>query len=135
MKATDTFQTAIQRHLEQRAAADAVFAERLKNPARNLNDCVQYILNQVQKSGCNGFADEEIYGMAAHYYDEENIDIGKSVDVRRVVVNHVPELTPEEIAEAKKKALDELVEQQRQLLKGKKPSPKPAVIVEQASLF
>ncbi|MBP9481471.1 MAG: hypothetical protein KBF15_08460, partial [Parabacteroides sp.] len=37
-------------------------------PEKNIDDCVTYILNEVKKSGCNGFADDEIYSMAVHYY-------------------------------------------------------------------
>ncbi len=29
--------------------------------------------DEVRQSGCNGFADEEIYSMALHYYDEEDM--------------------------------------------------------------
>ena len=28
---------------------------------------------RVQKSGCNGFCDDEIYGQAIHYYEEKDI--------------------------------------------------------------
>ena len=55
-------------YLEQRAAEDALFAKNYRNPAKNIDDCVTYILNHVQKSGCNGFTDGEIYGQAVHYY-------------------------------------------------------------------
>ena len=64
-----------------------------------------YILNQVQESGCNGFEDDEIYGMAVHYYQEEDIEVGKSVDYLQVAVNHVVELTDEEKAEARREAM------------------------------
>ena len=29
------------------------------------------------RSGCKGFADEEIYSMAVHYYDEDDIEEDK----------------------------------------------------------
>lgn len=48
--------------------------------------------------------DEEIYSMALHYYDEEDIDIGKPVSCK-VVVNHTVELTEEEKAEARRNAI------------------------------
>ena len=68
MKTTDHFKRTIQMFLEQRAAEDELFAKRYRNPAKNIDDCVTYILNYVQKSGCNGFSDGEIYGQAIHYY-------------------------------------------------------------------
>ena len=68
MKGTDHFKRTIQMYLEQRAEEDTLFAKNYRNPAKNIDDCVTYILNYVQKSGCNGFTDGEIYGQAVHYY-------------------------------------------------------------------
>ena len=94
MKGTDHFKRAIQMFLEQRAAEDELFAKSYRNPAKNIDDCVTYILNYVQKSGCNGCSDGEIYGQAIHYYDENEIEVGKPIQCQ-VVVNHVVELTEE----------------------------------------
>lgn len=116
MKTTDNFKQVINTHLEGVAAADPVFAEKFKSDKKSIDKCVQYILNSVQKSGCNGFSDEEIFGMAMHYYDEESIDIGKPVNAK-VVVNHTIELTEEEKAEAlalaKKKAIEKLASEHK----------------------
>ncbi|WCM42432.1 PcfK-like family protein [Flavobacterium sp. CBA20B-1] len=87
MKGTDHFKTAIQNHLNGLAAKDELFADSLKKDNKNIDDCITYILNQVKASGCNGFADEEIYQMAVHYYDEDDIAIGKPLN-GTVVVNH-----------------------------------------------
>ena len=95
MKTTDHFKRTIQMYLEQRAAEDALFAKNYRNPAKNIDDCVTYILNYVQKSGCNGFTDGEIYGQAVHYYDENEIEVGKPIQCQ-IAVNHVVELTAEE---------------------------------------
>ena len=77
MKASIHFQKEIQSYLEQRAEYDELFARSYRNPLKNIEDCVTYILNYVQKSGCAGFSDDEIYGQAVHYYDEADIEIGK----------------------------------------------------------
>lgn len=50
-----------------------------------------------------GFADEEIYGMAVHYYDEDDIKNVKPVSAGKIVVNHVVELSEAEKAEARRK--------------------------------
>ena len=68
MKATDHFKTVIQVYLDQRAEYDELFATSYRNPDKNIDDCVTYILSEVQRSGCNGFADDEIFSMAMHYY-------------------------------------------------------------------
>lgn len=87
MKATDAFTTAISSHLESLALNDPLFAQTLKKPAKNIQDCINYIFTTVQKSGCNGFADEEVFAMAVHYYDEDDIRVGKPVN-GKVIVNH-----------------------------------------------
>jgi len=87
-----------------------------------MDDCVTYILNTVQKSKCNGFADEEIYSMAIHYFDEDKIDVGKPVSCE-VVVNHKVSLTEQEKKEAHDKAMAEEVEKARQKILGKDKKP------------
>ena len=91
-------------YLEQRAEEDTLFARSYRNPAKNIDDCVTYILNYVKNSGCNGFSDGEIYGQAVHYYDEDEIEVGNPIDCH-VAVNHVVELTAEEKAEARQEAV------------------------------
>lgn len=103
MKASNHFKNTIKAYLDQRSENDVLFSLRYSKPEKNIDDCVTYILNTVQKSGCDGFADEEIYSMAVHYYDEDNIDIGNPVNCQ-VVVNHVVELTEEEKQQAHKEA-------------------------------
>jgi len=109
-------------YLEQRAAEDELFAKNYRNPAKNMDDCVTYILNYVQKSGCNGFSDGEIYGQAVHYYDENEIEVGNPLQCH-VAVNHVVELTAEEKAEARQNALRQYQnEELRRLQSRNKPT-------------
>lgn len=88
MKTTDHFKEVIKDHLTSKAQADEQFKAKFESPKKNIDDCIKYILNTVQKSGCNGFTDAEVFGMASHYYDEEKIDVGKDISAS-VVVNHV----------------------------------------------
>lgn len=74
------------------------------NPKKNIDECCDYILDSVYKSGRNGFADDEIYALALHYYDEDDIEVGKHRECR-VIVNHTIELTEEEKAEARREAM------------------------------
>ena len=134
MNGTDHFKRTIQMFLEQRAAEDALFAKSFANPAKNINDCVTYILNWVKKSGCNGFTDGEIYGQAIHYYDENEIEVGEPLQCQ-VVVNHTVELTEEEKAEARQQAIRQYqVEELRRLQNRNKPTAKKETQV-QPSLF
>lgn len=106
MKGTELFKAAIQNYLEYRAMTDDLFALRYANPAKNIDDCITYILNEVQRSGMNGFDDDEIYSMAMHYYDEDDIEIGKPISCK-VMVNHHVELTEEEKQNARRKAIEQ----------------------------
>jgi hypothetical protein len=111
MKTTDYFKQTIQNYLEHRAQMDELFAPVYANPAKSIDDCVTYILNTVKASGCSGFADDEIYSMALHYYDEPDIEVGNAVDCQ-VIVNHTVQLTDEEKAEARERAMKRATDEQ-----------------------
>ena len=49
-------------------------------------------------------ASSEVFGIVTHYYEEENIEVGKPIDCN-VVVNRAIELTDEEKAEARQQAI------------------------------
>ena len=123
MDTTPHFKRTIQAYLSQRAAEDILFAATYKKAGKNINDCCTYILNEVQKSGCNGFTDGEIYSMAVHYYDEDNIEVGKPINAR-VTVNHVVELTCEEKEEARKQAIERVQRGAYQRMTQRKPTTK-----------
>ena len=106
MKSTEHFKRTIQAYLQQRASEDRLFAESYRKEGKNIDDCITYILNEVQRSGCNGFTDGEIYSMAVHYYDEDDIEVGNPVSCQ-VSVNHIVELTEEEKAEARQRAVEQ----------------------------
>lgn len=136
MKGTEQFKTTIQDYLEYRAETDDLFAPRYADPNKNIDDCITYILNEVQRSGMNGFADDEIYSMAVHYYDEPDIEVGKPTDCR-VVVNHMVELTEDEKREARRKAVEQYQQSELQKLQNRHKAKTSAQTtnVQQASLF
>jgi hypothetical protein len=107
-----------------------------RNRTKALTNCIVYILNTVQKSGCNGFADEEIYSMAVHYYDEDGIDAGKPIDCK-VFVNHTVELTAEEKEEARREAIRRVQDEHYTRMKTSKtkPAAKQTVVHNQLSFF
>ena len=82
----DPFKEAIVSHLQELAATDELFAKTISKPNKNIDDCATYILNTVKISGRQGFADDEIFGMAIHYYDEDSIVVGEKISAR-VIVN------------------------------------------------
>ena len=68
--------------------------------------------------------DGEIFGQAIHYYEENEIEVGKLMDCQ-VVVNHVVKLTAEEKAEARQNAVRKQY-QEEELRKGAKPPSRPS---------
>lgn len=135
MKTTAHFKKTIQAYLEERASEDKLFAVAYRKEGKNIDDCVTYILNEVQRSGCNGFMDGEIYSMAVHYYDEDDIEVGKPISCQ-VSVNHIVEMTEEEKAEARARAVEKY--QQSELRKMREHNKKPTARQEtqvQPSLF
>ena len=89
----------------------------------------------MQKSGCNGFTDGEIYGQAVHYYDENEIEVGKPIQCQ-IAVNHVVELTAEEKAEARQNAIRQYQEEEvRKLQNRNKPKTAKQTTQVQQSLF
>lgn len=135
-KGTDNFKAVIKDHLESIAANDSKFKERYELDSKSLDDCITYILNYVKDSKIMGYTDSEIFGLARHYYDEDNIKVGKPFDRGTVVVNRQIELTPEEKAEAKEKAIREVIEEEKSRIRGKnKKEELKGNLGEQASLF
>jgi hypothetical protein len=132
MKTTPKFKEVIKHHLDILASHEPAFGLKYANEQKSVEDCCTYILNTVKKSGINGYADEEIYAMAIHYYDEEDINVGSPVNAN-VVINQKIELTDEEKADARKKAIDSLVQEEKNKLIKKSTTSKPVNV--QSSLF
>ena len=122
-KGTDTFKTAIQNYLEYRAATDELFAPLFANPNKSIDECCKYIICEVHKSGMNGFDDDEIFGMAVHYYDENEIEVGNPPQCR-IISNVHTDLTEEE-----KKAVQELVDEIAQINAEKEKAAKYAELI------
>ena len=138
-RGTRAFSDTIKAYLEKRADNDALFAIRFANPSKSVEDCVTYIINQVQKSGCNGFADDEIFGMAVHYWEESEIEVGNPLTNCQVVVNHTVELTEEEKEQARQDAINKLRDEEMAKMRRPKTTEKKTTEnnpqIAQPSLF
>lgn len=124
MKATEHFKQTIKAYLDERAKNDELFAVSYAKENKNMDDCVTFILNQVKRSKCIGLTDEEVYSLAVHFFDEDDIEIGNSIACN-VIVNHTVELTEEEKAQARQEALKEY--QAEQMRKMQKRTNKPKI--------
>lgn len=137
MKGTEQFKQTIKAYLDERAKTDELFAVSYAKENKNMDDCVTFILNQVKRSKCMGLTDEEVYSLAVHFFDEEDIEIGNPIACN-VIVNHTVELTEEEKAQARQEALKEYqAEQLRKMQKrtNKPKTPKAQPEITTPSLF
>jgi hypothetical protein len=79
------FREAIKTYLERKAAEDELFAKTFAKKNKSFDECIKYIYGEVTKMNkgrhkCIGVCDEDVYNMAVHYYDEDDIAIeGSSV--------------------------------------------------------
>ena len=90
------FESAIKEYLDARAKEDVKFAEKYSNRKKSIEECCSFILGEMRKkakSGMYGATDAEVFGLAVHYYDEEDIKVEKNVSAE-VVINR--EMTEEE---------------------------------------
>jgi hypothetical protein len=90
------FENAIKEYLDARAKEDVKFAEKYSDEKKSIEECCRFILVEMRKkakSGMYGATDAEVFGLAVHYYDEEDIKVEKKVSAE-VVINR--ELTEEE---------------------------------------
>lgn len=114
MNVSKQFSSIIKVHLDLLAENDEELKTALLNESKSLENCFIYILNTVQKSGMNGFADDEIFQMAVDYYKIDNVIIANPNIQSQVVINRIPEVTEEDRELAKQKALEDLVRQEKE---------------------
>lgn len=115
VRGPEKLEEAIKAHLDGMAEGDPVFAEKLKNPKKSLKECIEYIQGEVfheyvkgkehGNMACAAPSRAEVFGMAVHYYDEENVEIRKIGGGRPANAGRpVHELTEEEKAKIQKEA-------------------------------
>lgn len=140
MKASNVFKQTIQTYLEDRAKSDELFAASYAKPNKNIDECCDYIIGEAKKRGNTvAMTDKEVFGLAVHYYDEDNIKVNKvsgGYKVSAPASAPVPkvELTEEDKKKAREEAIKRLTEEQYASIK-KKPNKRKEEDVQQMSLF
>ena len=84
-----SFKQVIQSYLEQRAKKDSLFAISFAKSNKNIDECCNYIIGEARKLGGNAvcMSDDEVFGLAVHYYDEDNIKVGKQSGYKAAASN------------------------------------------------
>ena len=82
---TTEFKSAKERikdYLDERASKDELFAKSYAKTNKNIDECYDYIVGEARKqckdSDSVCISDDVVYGWAVHYYDEDNIKVGRS---------------------------------------------------------
>lgn len=69
----------IKNYLDERAAKDKLFAKTYAKNTKSIDECFKYICSEVAKKrkgeSCIALSDDEVFGLAVHYYDEDDIKI------------------------------------------------------------
>ena len=90
MKSNNALKEIIKKYLDQRAQSDELFAVTYAKEEKNIDECCSYITKrakQMQTRGCAVIPDEDVFGWAVHYYDEDDIKIEKDSNMQ-TTVNH-----------------------------------------------
>lgn len=117
-KVSKPFMESIKNYLDKRAAEDELFAETYKKENKSLEECCNYVMKCAKDGGCAGYSDEEVFAWAVHYYDEDDIKNIAPVS-GKVIVNSSVELSEEEKAAAKEKAMELAIEEAKEASKEK----------------
>ena len=67
----------IRQYLDERAKTDPLFAGVYSKLGKSIEGCMGFICDQVRRSRKTMLTDDEVFGMAVHYYDEDNIPDSK----------------------------------------------------------
>ena len=106
---------AIKAYLDKRAKEDRLFAASYAKPNKSIDECFDYIIGEVRKKGTMVYmSDEEVFGMAVHYYDEDDIKVSKLPNGERVnaTTHQALGLTEEEMQKIKKQAAEAYKQQE-----------------------
>ncbi len=122
MKGTEQFQEVIAAYLDQRAAEDVQFAERRAEATRPIEEITRYIIQQVKASGFTAMTSEEVFGLAMTAAEESELEIGEAIPCQ-VVINRA-QLTDDDRAEAKRRAMENVLKEQEAKLRRPMVTPK-----------
>ena len=124
MEKQNSFKQTIQSYLDNRAKSDELFAIAYRKENKNIDECLAYIMGEALKEsstissgvkGC-GMDNDIVFGMAVHYYDEDDIKVSKQPATKAVVSNR-PEKKKELIPSIEKTKPEQIANNKR---KGKK---------------
>lgn len=104
------FEEAIENYLKKLADTDELFAKTFAKKNKNLRGCCNYIMSEAQKAAkggrCVALSDDEVYNLAVHYYDEDDIKAPDEVAGEVVVAASKAEQPSKSKSAKRKKAVE-----------------------------
>lgn len=82
---TDHFQEVIKAYLDKRAEQDELFKATYSKQGKSIDECCRYIIQEVRKANRIGWSNAEVFGLAVHYYDEDDIKVSSSTPQVEIV--------------------------------------------------
>ena len=114
----------MQQMLQERCIAEPMFAIKMANPQKSMEGAVNYLCNQIQKSGVCVVDDTTVLNLLTHYFDENEIEDCGNVNCNIVVGK--PELSDEDKAQLREQAKEQYREEQlRELRRQNQPKSQP----------
>ena len=77
------FKNTIKNHLDELAKVDNSIKEMLLKPNKSIEECCNYIIQEVKRKNYTAVADEDVYAIAVSYYKDDSI---KDVEVENAHV-------------------------------------------------
>lgn len=122
-----SFEDAIEAHLNKLAETDELFAKTYAKKNKSVKECCKYIMSEAKKAAKGGvsvaLSDEDVYNLAVHYYDEDDITATDEVAGEVVVAAKAEKPSKPKTAKGKKA---EAVKVEPQVT----PQPEPEITVE-----
>ena len=75
-KENNPVKNAIKAYLDKRAQEDTLFAASYAKENKSIDECFDYIIGEVLKKGNAVYmSDDEVFGMAVHYYAKQSENV------------------------------------------------------------
>ena len=122
MQSSNPAIAAMQELMRKRVEAEPMLALKMANPSKSMEGAINFLCNEVKKSGLTMLSDKDVESILVHYWDEDNIEEVKNVNCNIVVSK--PELSEEDKAELREQAMKEYKEEQLRTIR-RENQPKP----------
>lgn len=135
MKSSENFIEAIRQYLDSRAESDSLFAIRYADPSKSVEECCQFILNEVKRQGVTVMTNDEVYSLVLHYFDGDvsEKEIGSPINCKVVISKD--QLTDEDKEKLRQQAMEQYREEQLREIRRQsapKAQPKPTATAPKA---